>query len=62
MSERSDPDFWIAQNHRDGDSDEVSMHDSQPPMDSPLNLENRLLDLIDTMLFNLKSPELTAHL
>ena len=28
-------------------------------MDSPLNLENRLLDLIDTMLFNLKSPELT---
>ena len=59
MSECSDPDFWITQNHHGGDSDEVSMHDSQPPMDSPLNLENRLLHLIDTMLFNLKSPELT---
>ena len=34
------------------------MHGSQLPVDSPLNLENRLLNLIDTMLFNLKSPEL----
>ena len=60
MSECSDPYFWITQNHHGGDSDEVSMHDSQPPMDSPLNLENRLLNLIDNMLFNLKSPELTT--
>ena len=29
-------------------------------MDSPLNLENRLLNLIDNMLFNLKSPELNV--
>ena len=36
------------------------MRDSQPPMDSPFNLENRLPNLIDNMLFNLKSPELTV--
>ena len=59
MSECTDPDFWITQKNRGGDSDEVSIHDSQPPMDSPLSLENRLINLIDTMLFNLKSPELT---
>ena len=58
MSECSDPDYWISQNHHCGSSDEVSMHGSQLPVDSPLNLENRLLNLIDNMLFNLKSPEL----
>ena len=52
-----DPDFWMSVNHG-GNTDEMSLHDSQPAADSPRNLENRLLNLIDDLLFNLKSPDL----
>ncbi len=47
-------------NHHAGSSDETSIHESHPPVDPPrsLNLENRLLNLIDSMLFNIKSPDL----